>query len=222
MCSRSARSGRAGQQHRRSCCRPARSFGLRYEGGAAPSPALRGRTWEVRGRARWAPGASGGGGGGWGGGGGGGGGRGGLRGGGAGGRWGNEGRGVTRQPGGSYAKAGQRRPGRLKPAQNLYVWSVLSWNGRSSRLMKCTMFWLRISDTLNCRCRIMCRDWPSLWKDDIAQQNLRPKLLFWMSRLSVLDNSLDNSASRSLSKALHFETGHRHPSFGDGAALPSV
>jgi len=114
----------------------------------------------------------------------------GRRGGGAVGRWGNEGRGVTRQPGGSYAKAGQRRPGRLKPAQNLYVWTVLSWNGRSSRLMKCTMFWLRISDTLNCRCRIMCRDWPSLWKDDIAQQNLQPKLLFWMSRLPVLDNSL--------------------------------
>jgi len=157
VCSRSARSGRAGQQHRRSCCRPARSFGLRYEGGAAPSPALRGRTWEV-GRA-----------------------------GGVVGRWGGA---ATRQPGGSYAKAGQRRPGRLKPAQNLYVWSVLSWNGRSSRLMKCTMFWLRISDTLNCRCRIMCRDWPSLWKDDIAQQNLQPKLLFWMSRLPVLDNSL--------------------------------
>ena len=189
MCSRSARSGRAGQQHRRSCCRPARSFGLRYEGGAAPSPALRGRTWEV-GRA-----------------------------GGVVGRWGGA---ATRQPGGSYAKAGQRRPGRLKPAQNLYVWTVLSWNGRSSRLIKCTMFWLRISDTLNCRCRIMCRDWPSLWKDDIAQQNLRPKLLFWMSRLSVLDNSLDNSASRSLSKALRFATGHWRPSFGDGAALPSV
>ena len=182
MSSRSARSGRAGQQHRRSCCRPAHSFGLRYEGGAAPSPALRGRSWEV-GRAGGVVG--------WGGG------------------------GATRQPGGSYAKAGQRRPGRLKPAQNLYVWTVLSWNGRSSRLIKCTMFWLRISDTSNCRCRIMCRDWPSLWKR--RHCSTKPA-----TKTSVLDNSLDNSASRSLSKALRFETGHRHPSFGDGAALPSV
>ena len=42
--SRAWRSGRARQQHSRSGRRPARSFGRRYEGGAAPSPALRGRS----------------------------------------------------------------------------------------------------------------------------------------------------------------------------------
>jgi hypothetical protein len=78
------------------------------------------------------------------------------------------------------------------------------------------MFWLHISDTSNRGCRIMfSRDWPSLWER--RHCSAKPA-----TKTSVLDNSLDNSASRSLSKALRFETGHRHPSFGDGAALPFV